>query len=148
MEWMDATITTLRTLWTEGHSALEIGRRMGRSKNAIVGKAHRLELEPRPSPILWDREPRVRVPRVPRAAATLPPLTSRQEPPMPVTDSLIDKVSIKVPPHAPGHIIRASVAARASHTPSPFDNVAYRPVRHEAPRLPIPTTKTCRVPYE
>ncbi len=28
------------TLWDEGHSTAEIGRRMGVTKNAIVGKAH------------------------------------------------------------------------------------------------------------
>jgi GcrA cell cycle regulator len=39
------------TLWAEGHSTAEIGRRMGVSKNAVVGKAHRLDLPARPSPV-------------------------------------------------------------------------------------------------
>ncbi len=51
MEWNDDTIARIRTLWAEGHSTAEIGRRMGVTKNAIVGKAHRLILPPRPSPI-------------------------------------------------------------------------------------------------
>ena len=51
MDWTDETIERLRTLWAEGHSTEEIGRRMGVSKNAIVGKAHRLRLPSRPSPI-------------------------------------------------------------------------------------------------
>ena len=50
-EWTDTTLDRLRTLWDEGHSTAEIGRRMGVSKNAVVGKAHRLNLSPRPSPI-------------------------------------------------------------------------------------------------
>lgn len=51
MEWNDETILRLRSLWSEGHSTAEIGRRMGITKNAVVGKAHRLTLSPRPSPI-------------------------------------------------------------------------------------------------
>ena len=51
MEWNDEVISRLRDLWTEGHSTAEIGRRLGVSKNAIVGKAHRLDLPARPSPI-------------------------------------------------------------------------------------------------
>ncbi len=51
MEWTEEQIETLRRLWTEGLSTAEIGRRMGISKNAVVGKAHRLHLPARPSPI-------------------------------------------------------------------------------------------------
>jgi len=51
MEWTEAVIAELRRLWAEGLSTAEIGRRLGVSKNAIVGKAHRLALSPRPSPI-------------------------------------------------------------------------------------------------
>ncbi len=51
MEWTDDVIGRLKALWLEGHSTAEIGRRMGISKNAVVGKAHRLNLAGRPSPI-------------------------------------------------------------------------------------------------
>ena len=51
MEWTEETITRLRGLWDEGHSTAEIGRRLGITKNAVVGKAHRLNLPARPSPI-------------------------------------------------------------------------------------------------
>ena len=36
------------SFWAEGLSTAEIGRRMGVSKNAVVGKAHRLNLPSRP----------------------------------------------------------------------------------------------------
>jgi GcrA cell cycle regulator len=49
--WSDDLITALAALWAEGHSTAEIGRRLGVSKNAVVGKAHRLSLTPRPSPV-------------------------------------------------------------------------------------------------
>ena len=51
MEWTSGAIDQLRALWAEGLSTAEIGRRMGVTKNAIVGKAHRLDLPARPSPI-------------------------------------------------------------------------------------------------
>ncbi len=54
MEWNEETILRLRAFWDEGHSTAEIGRRMGISKNAVVGKAHRLNLPARPSPIRRD----------------------------------------------------------------------------------------------
>jgi len=51
MDWTAEAIETLKALWAEGHSTAEIGRRMNISKNAVVGKAHRLNLPARPSPI-------------------------------------------------------------------------------------------------
>jgi GcrA cell cycle regulator len=51
VNWTDNTIQSLRNLWAEGYSTAEIGRRMGVSKNAVIGKAHRLKLQGRPSPI-------------------------------------------------------------------------------------------------
>lgn len=38
-------------LWMAGLPTSEIGERFGVSKNAIVGRVHRLKLPPRPSPI-------------------------------------------------------------------------------------------------
>jgi GcrA cell cycle regulator len=42
----------LRRLWAEGLSTRIIGTRMGRSKNSIIGRAHRLQLLGRASPIV------------------------------------------------------------------------------------------------
>jgi GcrA cell cycle regulator len=84
MVWDDETIRQLRALWAEGHSTAEIGRRLGVSKNAIVGKAHRLELDARPSPIRRESgKPEGERPTpFPRATATtLPPLASASVPP-------------------------------------------------------------------
>ncbi len=85
MEWADETILRLRALWDEGHSTAEIGRRLGVSKNAVVGKAHRLDLPARPSPIRRDgggapRPKRASVRRPPVAGPTLPPLASTRAP--------------------------------------------------------------------
>jgi GcrA cell cycle regulator len=85
MEWNDTIIAELRGLWSAGLSTAEIGRRLGISKNAVVGKAHRLDLSPRPSPIRrQERDPNA-PPPAPRAVGpTLAPLPSRPAPaPMP-----------------------------------------------------------------
>ena len=82
MEWNTETIERLRGLWAEGYSTAEIGRRMGISKNAVVGKAHRLNLPSRPSPI--RREPGGRASRPPQprrvTGPTLPPLATAAAP--------------------------------------------------------------------
>jgi len=50
--WADqANVAMLRQLWSEGVPTAEIGRRMNRPKYAVIGKAHRLGLAARPSPI-------------------------------------------------------------------------------------------------
>ena len=49
--WTEERLKTLRALWKDGFSVNEIGRRMGVSKNAVVGKVHRLGLPKRPSPL-------------------------------------------------------------------------------------------------
>jgi GcrA cell cycle regulator len=79
MEWSEEIIVRLRALWADGHSTAEIGRRLGISKNAVVGKAHRLDLPARPSPIRRGG-PQSGAPRRPSprrtSGPTLPPLSS------------------------------------------------------------------------
>ncbi|UHD47291.1 GcrA cell cycle regulator [Aureimonas altamirensis] len=48
MSWTDERIETLKRLWTEGHSASQIAGELGGvSRNAVIGKVHRLKLESR-----------------------------------------------------------------------------------------------------
>lgn len=67
--WNEARVGELVQLWQAGLSTAEIGRRLGISKNAVVGKAHRLDLPARPSPI---RNPAPRASAPPRRAAQAP----------------------------------------------------------------------------
>jgi len=85
MVWDEETIRHLRDLWAQGLSTAEIGRRLNVSKNAIVGKAHRLDLDARPSPIRREaaKPAPERSPGCMRMAGpTLPPLASASAPPM------------------------------------------------------------------
>jgi len=56
MAWTDETIERLKALWSEGHSASRIADDLGEgiTRNAVIGKAHRLGLKSRPSPVRGD----------------------------------------------------------------------------------------------
>ena len=51
MPWNDDNVARLRELWDQGLPTAQIGKLLGFTKNAVVGKAHRIGLERRPSPI-------------------------------------------------------------------------------------------------
>jgi GcrA cell cycle regulator len=52
MEWTEQRIETLRKLWGQGQTASQIAAILGGiTRNAVIGKAHRLGLTGRPSPI-------------------------------------------------------------------------------------------------
>ena len=51
MPWNDENVVKLRELWDQGLPTAQIGKLLGFTKNAVVGKAHRIGLERRPSPI-------------------------------------------------------------------------------------------------
>lgn len=52
MTWTPEKVKQLTKLWNKGKSTVEIARELGISKNAVVGKVHRLDLTARPSPII------------------------------------------------------------------------------------------------
>ena len=51
MSWNEENVGKLRELWDQGLPTAQIGKLLGFTKNAVVGKAHRIGLERRPSPI-------------------------------------------------------------------------------------------------
>lgn len=52
MVWTDHRVEQLKKLWNEGKSASQIADSLGDvTRNAVIGKAHRLGLSSRPSPI-------------------------------------------------------------------------------------------------
>ncbi|MGH6828372.1 MAG: GcrA family cell cycle regulator [Rhizomicrobium sp.] len=84
MNWSDDRVEQLRTLWTEGLSASQIARAMGGvTRNAVIGKVHRLGLAGRAMPARAER-PRVSVPKTPRAH--VPPAPVIEEDPLTLED--------------------------------------------------------------
>ena len=57
--WDTNQLAKLEKLWTEGLPITKIGVELGVSRNAIAGKAHRLGLPKRNSPISKLGEPRI-----------------------------------------------------------------------------------------
>ena len=51
MSWNETNVAKLKELWDQGLPTAQIGKLLGFTKNAVVGKAHRIGLERRPSPI-------------------------------------------------------------------------------------------------
>lgn len=74
MTWTNERVAELMRLWEAGRSASEIGRLLGVSKNSVVGKAHRMKLKARPSPIKRGSAPQMRrtVAPVPKPAVQAP----------------------------------------------------------------------------
>lgn len=66
--WPDERVEVLKQLWTDGLSASQIAARLGDgiTRNAVIGKVHRLGLSGRGSPTRVAR-PRTRRPRQPSA---------------------------------------------------------------------------------
>lgn len=90
-EWPEPVMDRLKVLWAEGPSTAKIGeilahefRDVRYTKNAVVGKAHRLNLPPRPSPVKAKgsgAHPKPRaVRRLPKSQSTLPSLVRFEGP--------------------------------------------------------------------
>lgn len=75
MSWTDERIATLTKLWEGGSTASQIAEELGGvSRNAVIGKAHRLGLKSRPSPVkIGEKKAAKKKPvAVPKTAAKKP----------------------------------------------------------------------------
>ncbi len=76
MGWTDERVATLKLLWLAGLSASQVARRLGGvTRNAVIGKVHRLGLSERASASAPTHRSNIRsnldvVPRKPRAPQT------------------------------------------------------------------------------
>ena len=84
MGWTDERVETLKKLWLDGLSASQIAKQLGGvTRNAVIGKVHRLGLSGRATPSQPQR-PAFKAPRAPRPAMTSAPAPRRAiEPSMP-----------------------------------------------------------------
>ena len=80
MSWTDERIETLKTMWEGGQTASQIAEALGGvSRNAVIGKAHRLGLQSRPSPVKPNEPAEVKkVDPAPIAPAPTPPPVAQE----------------------------------------------------------------------
>ncbi|MFM7334010.1 MAG: GcrA family cell cycle regulator [Tabrizicola sp.] len=90
MSWTDERVETLKRMWNEGQSASQIAKELGGvTRNAVIGKVHRLglsnrvggkddedEAAPAPAPAAAKPEPAARPEPAPRAEAPRQPAPS------------------------------------------------------------------------
>lgn len=91
MSWTDERIDRLKSMWEKGLTASQIADELGGvSRNAVIGKAHRLGLKSRPSPVKANEGEAKPAPKAktkpvekaaaPRASAPSPAPTERATP--------------------------------------------------------------------
>jgi GcrA cell cycle regulator len=131
MSWTEERIERLKKMWHDGATASQIADELGGvSRNAVIGKAHRLGLEQRPSPVKAGEEKDAKKP-APAAAAPKAAAPKAEAP----------RASAAAP---------ASAAPQAGHpTPPPQREIQYRsigpggfirqgPGDQQAPIPPVP----------
>ncbi len=97
MAWTDERIARLKQGWESGMTATQIAEMLGEgvTRNAVIGKAHRLGLESRPSPVKATET----APAPQAAAPAAPPATPRQAAPAaPPAPSPISPAPQSAPP--------------------------------------------------
>ncbi len=89
MSWTDERVALLKKMWGEGKTAAEIAKELGGvTRNAVIGKAHRLKLSNRLSPIQQNNKKPVAKPAEEKA----PPRKISKTPPP--SDMDIEGVSL------------------------------------------------------
>ncbi|HEX7854006.1 MAG TPA: GcrA family cell cycle regulator [Sphingobium sp.] len=121
MAWTNERIDQLKTMWERGMTASQIAEELGGvSRNAVIGKAHRLGLQARPSPVKsGDSTPKAAAARKPAPEAAPAPVAAVPASPAP-KPSIIASAPAPTPV-APVVAVPAPVApvAEASSTEAP-----------------------------
>lgn len=114
MSWTEERIERLKAMWTEGATASQIADELGGvSRNAVIGKAHRLGLEARPSPVKPGEEKEHRAPAA--AAPTPKPAPTERPAPRPAAAAAAPEQA------APAHPAPQRQRAQS-------DNIQYRSI--------------------
>lgn len=98
MSWTDERIATLKKMWEGGSTASQIAEELGGvSRNAVIGKAHRLGLKSRPSPVKSNEKKAASSPApAPKKPAATPRVAAEAKPapaPKPVAEEPIRPVA-------------------------------------------------------
>ncbi|MDA0339165.1 MAG: global cell cycle regulator GcrA-like protein [Proteobacteria bacterium] len=94
MSWTDERVELLKKLWKKGLSASQIAEALGDvTRNAVIGKAHRLSLSSRPSPLKKPAEEKKVKPTVKKKKPVTKAKPEKEEEPSTITIlSLTDRM--------------------------------------------------------
>ena len=114
MAWTDERIDQLKRLWEAGNTASQIAEELGGvSRNAVIGKAHRLGLQSRPSPVRGGASS--------SSEAAAAPAATTEAAPKPVAPRPEPAAAAPTPAPAPAPV---AAAPKPAPTPAPAAPIA------------------------
>ena len=121
MSWTDERIDQLKGMWERGLTASQIAEELGGvSRNAVIGKAHRLGLQSRPSPVKANETPKKAAAPAPRKPAPTPEVEApRAAAPVPPAPAAPVRAPAAAAPAAPAAPAPAPAAAAGDDAPTP-----------------------------
>jgi GcrA cell cycle regulator len=131
MSWTDERVERLKTLWSEGLSASQIAAELGGvTRNAVIGKVHRLGLSGR-------AKPQAQAARPAQAARHKPAAPNRpaQSPARPARPITIGNVALK-----------ADASPDEAPLPAPIRAADVEPLQFERVTILHLTEQTCKWP--
>ena len=123
MSWTDERIERLKEMWSKGATASQIADELGGvSRNAVIGKAHRLGLDSRPSPVKPGEEKERKADPAPAASAPAASAPSAKPSPR------AEPAPARAAPVAEEPPVAASKLTGAPQRPQPADGMQYRSI--------------------
>ena len=135
MSWTDERIDRLKELWSQGMTASHIADELGGvSRNAVIGKAHRLGLQSRPSPVKANEATGEETP--PAAPPAPAPKAESRPTPRPAPERRAEAAPSPPPPEAAAQSKSSAQPQIRSIGPGGF--VRQGPGDQQAPIPPAP----------
>ena len=129
MSWTDERIATLTKMWESGSTASQIADTLGGvSRNAVIGKAHRLGLKARPSPVKAKEEKKPAAKKKAPPVAVAAPAAKKPLPPRKSTPD--EDAPVRAAP------VSEPVSARQDSAPAPTPVNQSQPLPDKREDLP------------
>ena len=120
MSWTDERVEKLKAMWGEGQSASQIAKELGGvTRNAVIGKVHRLGLSNRSGPEEASSAEPAKTKAKPKPAAKAAPEPKQEEAPAAEAAPVPVPVQRRVAP-----VIRDATQPRAPGAPTPEEEAA------------------------
>ena len=144
MAWTEDRVEKLKSMWTEGNSASQIAKELGGvTRNAVIGKVHRLGLSNRAGSIKTKRDkPASRTPKKSRTKISSPKIKTVIDTHIPEKNAIIP---MRKPILTPGQPLPPQPSANEI---SPEALATVKEVEKDAKKLSLLelTEKTCKWP--